>query len=133
MRLRLKEDPKEWRKAALFGAAGFAVLSTVLLWRRVLPWNCWIGILTALFLAAIAACLRPRRFRGYYRFTARLGFAFAQLLGRIVLAALFFLFVTPMGSLLRLFGKDPLQLKPPRESQTCWHPARKSTPLDRLF
>jgi hypothetical protein len=133
MRLRLKEDPKEWRKAALLGAAGLVVLSTVLRWRRILPTACWLAAIAVLLFVMACAWLRPGWFRGYYRFSSRLGFGFAQLLGRIVLAILFLLVVTPLGWAMRLMGKDLLQLKPQRNARTFWHPAKKATPLDRLF
>jgi hypothetical protein len=35
--------------------------------------------------------------------------------------------------MLRLMGKDPLQLKRPPNADTYWHPARDCNPLDRLF
>ena len=65
MKLKLKEDPKEWRKAALFGSLGLAGLSTLLRWRRILPVNGWVIALAILAFVALAACLCPRWFRGY--------------------------------------------------------------------
>ncbi|HWF19166.1 MAG TPA: hypothetical protein VG754_07860 [Verrucomicrobiae bacterium] len=133
MRLKLKEDPKEWRKAAWLGALGFAGMTTVLRWRHILPTRGWMAALIGLALLSVFAWLRPGWFRGYYRFTSRVGFGITQLLGRIVLAALFVLVVTPFGLVLRLLGKDLLQLKPQRDAKTFWHPAKKSSPLDRMF
>ena len=77
--------------------------------------------------------LQPRWFRGWYRFSLRLGFALSQFIGRAVLLALFLLMVTPLGWVLRLAGKDPLQLKRPAEARTFWHQARDCSPLERLF
>jgi hypothetical protein len=133
MRLRLKEEPKEWRKAAWLAAGGLAVLSTVLRWRRILPTRAWLAALGVLAVVMACAWLRPAWFRGYYRFSMRLGFGLTQVLGRIVLAALFVVVVTPLGWLVRLLGKDPLQIKPPRDARTFWQPAKPSTPLERLF
>ncbi len=133
MRLRLKEDPKEWRKAALLGAAGLMVLSTMLRWRRILPTTAWLAALAVLAVVMACAWLRPAWFRGYYRFATRLGFGLTQVLGHVVLAALFVLVVTPLGWLVRRLGKDPLQIKPQRDARTFWQPAKPSTPLERLF
>ncbi len=133
MRLKLKEDPKEWRKAALLGTAGLAVLSTILRWRGMFSTTCWLLVFAALALAAVCAWLRPRSFRGYYRFGNRLTFAFVQTLGFAVLAAVFVLVLTPLGFITRLIGKDPLQLHPQRDAQTFWQSAKKNAPLDRLF
>ena len=133
MKLNFKEDPKEWRKSALLTALGLAILSSVLRWRRHLPVNFWCAMLALLGLVAICAVLQPRWFRGWYRLSLRLGFYSSQFIGRGVLALFFIFVLTPLGLFLRLAGKGPLQLKRPRDAATCWHPAKGSSPLDRLF
>jgi hypothetical protein len=112
---------------------GLAVLSSLLRWRRVLPQNLWLALLVVLGVAGICALLKPRWFRGYYRFSMRLGFALSQIFGFVALV-LFFLFVlTPAGLILRIAGKDPLQLKRPKDDTTFWRPAKPTGPLDRSF
>jgi len=133
MKLKLKEDPKEWRKAALLSALGLAILSAVLRWRRVLTTESWTAVLAVLGVVALCACLRPRWFRGWYIFSSRVGFAVVQFAGHAALMMVFILIVTPLGFLLRLAGKDPLRIKRPGTAETHWHPAKESTPLDRLF
>jgi hypothetical protein len=133
MKLNFKEDPKEWRKSALMTALGLAILSTVLRWRHVLPANFWYAVLAALGIVVVCALLQPRWFRGYYRFSLRLGFYLSQFIGRGVLAVFFIFIVTPLGLVLRLAGKDPLQLKRPRDATTYWHQTKDCGPLDRLF
>ena len=133
MKLNFKEDPKEWRKSALLTALGLAIFSTVLRWRKALPAKAWHVVLALLGLAAVCALLQPRWFRGYYRFSLRLGFYLSQFIGRCVLAIFFIFIVTPLGLGLRLAGKDPLQLKRPRDATTYWRPAKDCSPLDRLF
>ena len=134
MKLILKEDPKEWRKATWLAALGLAILSSLLCWwRHVLPVNVWTVVVTVLAGVAIAAALKPRWFRGYYRFSQRLGFGISQFGGRVILGLLFFVAVTPLGILLRLFGQDNLRLKRQPEAKTYWSPAKKPSALDRLF
>ena len=133
MKLRFKEDPREWRKSALLTLLGLAILSTLLRWRHVLPANGWYAILAVLAVVALAALLQPRWFRGFYRLSLQLGFYLSQFLGRSVLALLFVFVVTPLGLLLRLVGKEPLQLKRPQNAKTYWHEAKDCGPLDRLF
>ncbi len=133
MRLKFKEDPKEWRKTALLTATGLAVLATVLCWRRVLPPTVWVVILSALVGAGCGACLRPRWFRGYYRLSQRLGFHFSQGVGYVILALFFLLVMTPLGLGLRLLRKDLLRLKRNQKAGTYWSPARETGSLDRLF
>jgi hypothetical protein len=133
MKLKLKEEPKEWRKAAWMSALGMAVFSGLLRWRHVLPVAAWVLVLYALASLAVAAALRPRWFRGYYRFSARLGFAISQLAGRIVLALFFFIIVTPLGLVLRMLGKDPLRLRRPVGAESYWTEVRKKSSLDQMF
>jgi hypothetical protein len=133
MKLKFKEDPKEWRKSALLTALGLAILSSLLAWRRYLSVNAWVPVLGVLALVAAGAWLRPRWCRGWYRLSLRLGFRLSQFIGRCVLMLFFIFILTPVGWVLRLTGKDALRLKRPRAVNTYWLPARDATPLDRLF
>ena len=133
MKLNFKEDPKEWRKSALLTALGLVVLSSLLRWRKHLPANVWLGLLAFLAAVAIAALLQPRWFRGWYRLSLRLGFYSSRFIGRCVLVLFFIFIITPFGFILRLMGKDPLQLKRPLGATTCWHQSKDSSPLDRPF
>jgi hypothetical protein len=45
----------------------------------------------------------------------------------------FILVLTPFGWILRLLGKDFLQLKPPRDKQTFWQKAGQDGSLDSIF
>jgi hypothetical protein len=133
MKLNFKEDPKEWRKQVAITAVGLAILSSLLCWRHVLSVTIWWGIVVALDVVVSCALVRPRWFRGYYRLSVRLGFYLSQFVGRCVLAVFFIFIVTPLGLVLRLAGKDPLQLKRPLDATTYWHQAKDRSPLDRLF
>jgi len=133
MRLLFKEEPKEWRKAALLGLIGPAAIFGILRYRGIVSASCLAAALGLIALAALCAWVRPRWFRGYYRFTTRLGFYAIQTFGRVVLAALFFVVLTPFGCVMRLLGKDLLQLKSPRDKQSFWQPARQDGSLDSMF
>jgi hypothetical protein len=133
LKLRLKEDPREWRKTVLLTVLGLAVLSSLLRWRHVLQQRSWLFVLAALAVVALLAVVQPRWFRGFYRVSVRVGFWLSQVVARVVLAILFFLVLAPLGFLFRLLGKDALRLKPSREATTYWVKAKENSPLDRLF
>ena len=133
MKLRFKEDPKEWRKQALLTAFGLALVSTLLRWRKELTPHLWLAVLTFAAAFAAVAILKPAWFRGYYRLAMRFGYFFSKIFGWVALVSFFFLVLTPVGLILRLAGKDPLQLKRPLKATTYWQPAREPNPLDRLF
>ena len=133
MKLKFKEDPKEWRKSALMTALGLAVLSSLLRWRRVLPVPVWAAVLCGLAIVAAAALLRPRWFRAYYRGSTKMGFVISQFAGYAVLALFFLIIITPLGLMMRLFGKDPLRLRRPPGAETYWSEVRRKSSLDQLF
>lgn len=133
MKLIYKEDPREWRKSALLTALGLAIISSLLRWRKHLPMDVWYGLLAFLGLVAICAVLQPRWFRGWYRLSLWLGFYSSQFIGRCVLTVFFICIITPLGWVLRLLGKDPLQLKHRKNATSYWHQAKDCNPLDRLF
>jgi hypothetical protein len=133
MRLKLTEDPCEWRKAAWFSALGLALLSSVLRWRGVLSSSTWMAVLAVLAVVAMCAWFCPRAFRGWYRFSRRISFGVIEILGRVVLAVFFLVCLTPLALAMRALGKDPLKIKPQKNATTYWIPSKDSTPLDRLF
>ena len=133
MNVRYKEDPAAWRKSTLLTVLGVALVSTVLRWRHALAPSGWGAVLVVLACVAIAAWFQPRWFRGYYRFSTWAGIWSSQWVARGVLALLFALLITPAGVILRLLGKDPLQLKRSPKATSYWKPARQGGSLDRLF
>jgi hypothetical protein len=109
------------------------LMSSLLRWRQVLTTPVWLAILSALAVVMLAAWLHPRWFRGYHLFSMRLGFALSRIIGRVLLVLFFLFILTPVGWMLRLAGKDPLQLKCPANATTFWQPAKDASPLNRLF
>src|SRR5947208_3570401 len=132
MKAKLSEDPKEWRKTTLLTALGLFLLGTVLHWRRLLPTRYWSALIALMVAVAVSAWIYPRWYRGFYRLSIRVGFHLSQALARVILALLFVVLVTPLSLILRLAGKDVLQLKPRKSSTTYWQSAKETSPLDRL-
>jgi hypothetical protein len=133
MKLRLQEDPREWSKDTLFAAGGLAVLASLLHWRGILPRAAWLAVLSFAAVAAVGGGVVPRWFRGWSRFSRRLGFHVACVLGLVFLAVFFIVVITPMGLALRALGRNPLDLRFRAPVESYWRPARKNSPLDSLF
>ena len=127
MQLKLKENPKEWLKFTAVMALLVSVLS-FMAYPPTFPFALAVAVL-----ALVVCALRPRWFRGFYRAGMTVSFHIGQVMGRILLTLLFLLVVTPMGLLLRLLGKDLLQLKRPSSASTYWRPAKTSNQFDRMF
>lgn len=133
MKLKLSEDPKEWRKAGVLGSLGLAVMSSLMRWRHHLRQPVWLVILAVLAVVMVTAVLRPKWFRPWYRFTGWIAFQIGQAVGRVAFALAFFLIITPVGLVLRLMNRDPLRLKRDSASSSYWNKAKDFTPLDRMF
>jgi hypothetical protein len=133
MKVKFKEDPREWRKTTLLTAVGVVIVSTGLRWRHVLPSEYWALLLAAMGIVVITAWFWPGCYRGFYRVSIRVGFYSSQALARVILFFLFIALLTPLSLILRLTGNDPLQLKRPRTSGSYWHDAKQPSSQDRLF
>jgi Saxitoxin biosynthesis operon protein SxtJ len=133
MKLKLKEEPKEWVKFTAVMALALGILGTLLYLRKAINQGtllAWFGLLA---FALVLCWLQPRWFRGFYRVGMTLSFHLGQLIGKVILTLVFLLMVTPLGLLLRLFGKDLLKLKRNTAAATYWQPAKTSHQFDRLF
>ena len=56
-----------------------------------------------------------------------------RFLGRGLLLLFFIAVITPLGLVLRLAGRDGLQLKRRRQAKTYWREAKDCGPLNRLY
>jgi hypothetical protein len=133
MRLILKETPSEWRKFTLQFCVVIFLGGALLTWRQVIAPTTLIGLLAVLGCIAGLAVARPGWFRGFYRFGMIASAWLGERVGPIVLVVFFFLFVLPLGWILRLTGHDPLALKRPRDAKSYWRPAGGGGRLDQMY
>jgi hypothetical protein len=132
MKLKLKEEPKEWLKFTAVMALVAGIVAVLLFRRKVISVETLTGVGMALVLVLGLCALRPRWFRGFYRVGMTLSFRVGQLLGWVWLTLFFLLVLTPLGLLLRAFGKDLLAMKR-RKTNTYWRAARPPGDFDRQF
>lgn len=131
MKLRLKEEPREWLKFT--AAAGvFVAIAGLLLQRRgILQAPAWAVFLPGI-LALVVGAIRPRILRGPYRIVMTISFYIGQAIGTVVLTVFFLTVITPMGLLMRVLGKDLLNLKR-RSAQSYWRETRTKSKLEQMF
>lgn len=133
MRLKLQENPREWQKFTAV-AMLLPVIAGALLWRKgVLTLPMWLGLVTGAVSVCVFSLLRPRAFRAFYRGGMTASHHVGRAMGTVLLALVFLLVVTPLGLLLRVLGKDLLQLRRPPATDTYWQPARSASDLERMF
>jgi hypothetical protein len=133
MRPPLKEDPREWQKFATVAALFSALIAGVLWHRGLLPAAGLQAIYLVLAAGLVPALVRPRWFRPCYRAAMTCSHAVGQVVGKVLLALCFLLLLTPLALLLRLQGRDLLQLRRKPGTTSYWHPARPNESLDRAY
>jgi hypothetical protein len=132
MKLKLKEQPREWWKFTAVMSVFPAAIAWSLHRKHRIPTDAFVATLATLALVLVVCAWRPRWFRGFYRAGMTASFHVGQILGRIMLTSFFLLVLTPLGLLLRLLGKDLLATRR-RKVDSYWHPARPWGPLHRQF
>ena len=114
------------RQLVTFGvtmAVALALLTLVRIWRRGLDEVAVFVMITAA-LFALTAFLTPQTLAPIHRWWMRLAEALGWINTRILLILIFYLVVTPLGLLMRLFRRAPLDMarrdsywtEPPRNS-----------------
>ncbi len=109
------------------------VLSVVLRWLHGLP-PVGMAVLVGFgVLALVFGYLWPAAARvlfvGLSLLTAPIGFV----LGLVVLAAFYFLILTPVGLVFRLIGRDVLRRRWPDRDPSAWVPHRRTDDMQRYF
>jgi hypothetical protein len=92
---------------ALIMSAAFALIAAYQ-WRRGAPQWVWVALLAIGASILIAAVAAPSLLRPVYRGWMRFGEALAWVNTRVLLTLIFFLVVTPIGLVMRLFGRSPI-------------------------
>jgi hypothetical protein len=104
-----------------FGLTFTLFFAIVALWPPAFSGNpprLWAFALAAAFF--LAACFRPDALARLNRLWTRLGFALHRITTPVIMGAMYFGTIVPAGLLMRLFGKDPLRLKPMPKSESYW-------------
>lgn len=92
------------RKLRWFGLLCLVMLAAIGA-RRGMPWLAAFGAL-----AGLAALVRPALLRPLFVGASIAAFPFGWLISRLILAAVFFAIVTPLGFVSRIAGRDRLRL-----------------------
>ena len=133
MRLKLKEQPREWQKFTAATAVLLGAMAVLLRKRQIIPPVALVLVLTLLSLAVLLCLVRARWFRPFYRAGMTVSWAIGQVVSTILLAMFFLGVLTPLAFMARLLGKDLLKTKRNVLATTYWRPAKSNNQFDRQF
>jgi hypothetical protein len=106
----------EGRKFGLTVGLAFAALAAVAWWRGRLPVATVLGTIGALLI--LGGLVVPGQLGPVYRAWMSLAHVISRVTTPIVTSVLYFVVLTPVGLLMRAFGKDPLGV--PKGATTLW-------------
>lgn len=115
---------KQERQFGFLFAAVFTLIAFWPVWPVHAPNYYWLG---GAGLWLVAALICPRLLSPLYRGWMKFGHALGWINARIILGVVFFVMVTPIGLVMRLFGKDLLRM---RMVKTGSYWIKRDQPLD---
>ncbi len=130
--------PVEKRKFAVSLVIGFPIVALLLFLIKGLISHAWnpvpsywiagVGCGLGVVLLAIPALAKPFYVVWYF-----LGCCIGIVVSNVLLSAFYFIFVTGLGLVLRLFGKEPLQKGLKRDASTYWLDAERVSDPKRYY
>jgi len=124
----LTTDVKALRKFGITMCAALAVIGGLALWRDKASSPYLFGV-SAFFL--VCAVILPRALAPIEWAWMKLARYLGIVMTHVLLTLTFYLMITPIGLLLRLFRKDTLELKFDRNAESYWSPVEPDGPCSR--
>ena len=130
----LKLGDRDLRKFGLMVGGVFAVLGILMLLRHKAhaPYFLWPGAVLLVF-----GRVQPRTLKWVYVGWMSVAFVLGFIMAHIILTLFFFIIITPIGLVARMFGQDFLSLKLNRDAPSYWIPrpqkARSAAEYERQF
>ena len=105
------------RSFGIVFAVVFALIAAISWYHDGTHWHWWLG---GSLVFALIAMARPPLLAPLNRLWTKFGLLLAAVVSPVVLGLVFYLCITPIGFLMRLFGKDPMRLRLEPEADTYW-------------
>ena len=103
-----------------FGLVFFVIFMTIALWPLLNDENIrfWSVIVSIIFL--ILGLFNSKILTPFNKLWMRLGILLGAIVSPIVMGIVYFVVITPIGLIMKLFGKDVLNLKIDKNKNTYW-------------
>ncbi len=130
---KLDQDRRALRSFAVVMALALAVIAAVIYWKGNHPERAaWFLAISVLFLGT--GLTVPQVLKPAHKIWMGLAFFMGWVMSRLILSALFYLIVSPIGLIMRLFSKDFLDVRIDRQAASYWSKREeKETPRERYL
>jgi hypothetical protein len=130
--LNLNPSKKELRTFGLCALA-FAALVAWLVFRRTGSVTVGASIASVGVALALLGLAIPRALRPVWVVLMVVNYPIGWVITHVVMAMIFYLVVTPVGIIMRLTGRDPMERAFDRSAKTYWKPRRTDPDSARYF
>ncbi|HUV40004.1 MAG TPA: SxtJ family membrane protein [Planctomycetota bacterium] len=125
--------PRECRRFGVAALVASTLLAAVLVWWRDVS-LAWAGVLVAAGVLVFAlALISEKLVRPVYVGLTLVTLPLGLVLSFVVLVVFFYGVLTPIGLVMRLFGRDPLRRRWDPDADTYWTPHRPAERAARYF
>ena len=100
------------------------------LWLLIRPELSWFWLPGTVLAVVLAAIFAPKTLFPVHWLLTKLGHAISRVTTPLILALLYFLIVTPLGIMLRLWGHDPMRKSMDNSAESYRQPSPKITRQD---
>jgi hypothetical protein len=133
--IEIKRDPsqREVRQFAIFWLSGFCLLLAVWSIYRFGSWATAAVFLVCAATSAVLGLLRPDWMRVVFLAWMWAAFPLGWIIAHVLMLAIYFLVVTPIGLAMRAVGRDPLSRQLDRQASSYWIERQRTTEASRYF
>jgi hypothetical protein len=139
--INLEPDVRTLRQFGFIALGGFAFLA-VIAWCEVLVFSFGLGaarsyvaggFATLAVVSLIFSVVYPKANLALYLGLTVIAYPIGFVLSYLIMGALFFLLITPVGLALRLFVRDPMERRMLPEAESYWVEPRRERPSESYF
>ena len=113
----VKTDVKELRKFSVVLFLAFGILGLLIFWRKGEVGLVFCGVALALLLCGL---IRPKSLIYLYRGWMTLSLILGLLMTHLILSVMYYIIFTPIGIVMRVFGRDILRKQFDKNQRTYW-------------
>jgi len=130
--INFKPSPKELRTFGIAFLVACGLVGGLLAWRFGLGAPSYV-LWSLAPIGGLLAFVAPKALKPVYILLSLLAWPIGMVVGTVMLAAVYYLVITPLGLVFRLLGKDPMQRRLDRSAATYWIARRPAASVERYF